>query len=255
MAVLAVCSLWPAAARTYVIAAAVDVNSTLKGYAERNVRLAVSFFTRQGVTDIRQLYGREVTREALIGAFRQVAAEARGDDEVFFVYAGHGYVATSIHHGGITTADAKGYLGYDEIQELLSRLGVGKKVAFINSCYSGGLTAPKKRSKLKRSVLPPARARVKADVMLYLSSKADEPSYLSTDGEDFLSTVIRGLEGRADTNADSYVTARELFNYVNPIILKKFGVHPQMWGRFDDNLRLSKVKPAVRPPFPFQSAH
>lgn len=54
----------------------------------------------------------------------------------------------------------------------------------------------------------------------------------------------RGLQGAADRNGDRKVTARELFNYVNPRVISdtEGQQHPQMWGKFDDSMVVVYVK-------------
>ena len=233
-------TLW-AEAKTYVVVAAVDVRNTLRGYAVKNARTIAEFYRLQGAESVRTFYNKEATRNNIIGALQSIARTARKGDAVFFIYSGHGYAESSIFNGGVTTADKSGgYLGYDEIQILLKNIRAGKKVAFINSCYSGGLTAKKK----KRSKVKPRENASDANVLLYLSSKGSESSFMTNDGFDFLRCVTNGLKGNADANADKVVTARELFNYVNPIIERTFHVHPQMWGNFEDGMELSHIRPA-----------
>lgn len=231
-------------AKTYVVVAAVDVMQSLNGYAVRNAQRAAIFFRHQGAENIQTLYHQNATRQNIIAAMDRVARLAKPGDAVYFIYSGHGYEETTIHNGGITTADPEGYLGYNEIQILLKNTRAGKKIAFINSCYSGGLLRPKKS---------PTKVKVKktgkdnnTNVLLYLSSKGSEASYMTRNGFDFMRCIVDGLYGKADANADKVITARELFNYVNPIIVDKFNVHPQMWGKFDDDMEIAKVKPAKK---------
>lgn len=233
-------TLW-AEAKTYVVVAAVDVRNSLGGYAVKNARTIAEFYRLQGAESVRTFYDKQATRDNIIGALQSIARTARRGDAVFFIYSGHGYAESSIFNGGVTTADKSGgYLGYDEIQILLKNIRAGKKVAFINSCYSGGLTAKKK----KKSKVKAREGASDANVLLYLSSKGSESSFMTRDGFDFLRCVTNGLKGNADANSDKVVTARELFNYVNPIIEKTFHVHPQMWGSFDDGMELSHIQSA-----------
>lgn len=238
-AVLSCCCI-AAGARTYVVVAAVDVMQTLNGYAVRNAQRAARFFRQQGAEDIRTFYHTDATRANIITAMDRVARMAGPDDAVYFVYSGHGYAETTLHNGGVTTADKQGYLGYNEIQILLKNTRAGKKIAFINACYAGGLTRPKKSKTQIRGKRGESDDRT--NVMLYLSSKGNESSYMTRDGFDFMSCIVDGMAGKADTNGDKKVTARELFNYVNPIIVGKFRIHPQMWGRFDDDMVVANVR-------------
>ena len=82
--------------------------------------------------------------------------------------------------------------------------------------------------------------------MLYTSSRPEEPSWERSDMTNsfFISRVLEAFRGAADANNDKKVTARELFNYVNPrVISDTYGKqHPQMWGRFDDSMVVVYVK-------------
>ena len=60
----------------------------------------------------------------------------------------------------------------------------------------------------------------------------------------FITRILEGFRGAADVNNDKKVTARELFNYVNPNVINdtKGQQHPQLWGRFDDSMVVVYVK-------------
>ena len=74
----------------------------------------------------------------------------------------------------------------------------------------------------------------------------DEVSWERTDMNTsfFFNRILRGFYGEADKNRDKKVTARELFNYVNPgVISDTNGMqHPQMWGKFDDSMVIVYIK-------------
>ena len=60
----------------------------------------------------------------------------------------------------------------------------------------------------------------------------------------FFNRILKGFRGAADANKDKKVTARELFNYVNPNVIQDTNgmQHPQMWGKFDDSMVIVYVK-------------
>ena len=117
---------------------------------------------------------------------------------------------------------------------------------FVNSCHSGTFTlkyndADKKRPKYNKS----------SKVLLFLSSRADEPSWSLSESNKrslFYHFLIKGLRGEADKSGDRKVTARELFNYVaqNVEYTSKYfteeGQHPVMWGQFPDDMVIVYVK-------------
>ncbi len=52
--------------------------------------------------------------------------------------------------------------------------------------------------------------------------------------------LLAGLRGGADNNRDRIVTARELFEFVNPRVkeMTKDVQVPVMWGRFEHNMEV-----------------
>ena len=106
------------------------------------------------------------------------------------------------------------------------------------ACYSGGLTLKSNNNSRRKTE--------KSSVMLYTSSRSNEVSWERMDMRNsfFISRVLEGFRGAADKNNDRKVTARELFNYVNPNVINDTGgrQHPQLWGRFDDSMVVVYVK-------------
>ena len=60
----------------------------------------------------------------------------------------------------------------------------------------------------------------------------------------FVERLLEAFNGQADQNRDRKITARELFNYVNPRVINdtEGRQHPQMMGKFDDSMVLVYVK-------------
>ncbi len=56
--------------------------------------------------------------------------------------------------------------------------------------------------------------------------------------------LVNGLQGAADTNSDGMVTIREIYEFVYRKVADDTGArqHPDLQGRFDNNLPLSIVK-------------
>ena len=115
-----------------------------------------------------------------------------------------------------------------------------RKVIFANACYSGGLNLKTTNNGLM------SRESNTSSVMLYTSSRPQEVSWERADMKNsfFVNRILEGFKGAADTNKDKKVTARELFNYVNPRVISDTynKQHPQMWGRFDDSMVVVYVK-------------
>ena len=179
-----------------------------------------------------------ISRDHILRVLKSEFAKSTPNDEIIFVYSGHGV------QGGLTTyetKDASSLITYNEIQNIMKSAKARRKVILAMACYSGGLTL--KNSNGGRT---PRRSTQKTSVMLYTSSRANEVSWESPDMTNsfFISRILEAFRGAADRNGDRKVTARELFNYVNPRVISdtEGQQHPQMWGKFDDSMVVVYVK-------------
>lgn len=235
-----------AAGRTYVVA--VGINSykypsicpTLGGYTTASAKLAANFFHKYRGGNVFMLLDRNATRSHMLRVMRSQFLKADADDIIMLVFSGHGY------QGGITSYGFDGRtdkgVTYAEVQAVMKQSKARRKVIIAEACYSGGFSNGRSgggnRSSNNQRNHSSYNGRELTEVMLYLSSRSNEVSYASV----FLNTVIAGLSGHADANKDRRVTCRELFNYVNRSVIQKTDdkQHPQMWGRFSDNMVLSQ---------------
>lgn len=192
------------------------------------------FFYNYNNSDVFMLKDKNATRDHILKVLKSQFGKATEKDEIIFAYSGHGF------DGGISCYDSDGrgntkLLYCSEIQEILRKSKAKRKVMFINSCHSGSFSkkygnTPQSKSYRNKNI----------DVMLYLSSRANESSWeMSTmNNSFFFHYLLKGLGGEADANNDRKVTARELFNYVNQQVINiTDGIqHPQMYGKFSDNM-------------------
>ena len=198
------------------------------------------FFHQYNNSEVFLLKNDNATREHILRVLKAQFAKSTSADEIIFAYSGHGF------DGGISTYDSNGN-GYtnvifcQEIQDILKSAKARRKVMFINSCHSGSFAKKYKTDPLVKNFKPN-----KSNIMLYMSSRADELSWESygMTTSFFFHRLIEGLKGAADKNKDHKVTARELFNYVNKLVPDDTGgvQHPQMYGRFSDDMVVVNVK-------------
>lgn len=202
-----------------------------------DARAVSRFFYKYNNSDVFMLLNSNATRNHILRVLKSEFAKSTPDDEIIFVYSGHGV------QGGLTTyeiKDASGIITYNEIQNIMKSAKARRKVILAMACYSGGLT-------LKNNNGPNTqRSTQKTSVMLYTSSRANEVSWENPDMTNsyFISRILEAFKGAADRNGDRKVTARELFNYVNPRVISDTNgrQHPQMWGKFDDSMVVVYVK-------------
>lgn len=199
-----------------------------------------NFFHDYNNSEVFMLKNNNATRDHILKVLKSQFSKSTENDEIIFAYSGHGF------DGGISCYDSDGkgntrIVYCSEIQEILRNCKARRKVMFINSCHSGSFS--------KKYGSNPGKNSYKnnnSNVMLYLSSRANEPSWemASMKNSFFFHYLIKALEGAADVNGDKKVTARELFNYVNKevINISEGEQHPQMYGKFDDDMVVVYVK-------------
>lgn len=224
--------------KTYVVVVGIsdyrypDICPSLRGLTITSAKTAATFFHDNSRCSTFMLLDKNATKDHIIRVLNSMFARADDSDIVMFVFSGHGYP------GGITTwgfdGNANTAITYAEIQRIMKKCKASRKLILAEACYSGGI---KTRDNTNRQRRP---KRTSSEVMVYTSSRADEVSYVPG----FMQYVIKGLAGRADNDQNSMVTARELFNYVNAKVITETNgkQHPQMWGKFDNNMVISYLR-------------
>lgn len=202
-----------------------------------DARSVSRFFHSYNGSSVFMLLNENATRVHILKVLKREFAKSTANDEIIFVYSGHGI------QGGLTcyeTKDMNSIITYDEIQNIMKSAKARRKIILAMACYSGGLTLQGNNSRQKR------RSTQNTSVMLYTSSRPNEVSWERSDMTNsfFMSRILEGFRGAADSNRDRKVTARELFNYVNPHVISDTNgqQHPQLWGRFDDSMVVVYVK-------------
>lgn len=205
-----------------------------------DARAISKFFYGYNNSDVFMLKDSNATRDHILRKLESHFSKSTENDEIIFAYSGHGF------DGGITCYENDGrgntqIIYCSEIQEILRKCKARRKIMFIMSCHSGSFS--KKYGNDSRSQ---SYKNNNSNVMLYLSSRSNESSWESPYMENsfFFHYLIKALEGAADVNGDKKVTARELFNYVNKNVIEiTDGVqHPQMYGKFPDDMVVVYVK-------------
>lgn len=247
MAVLAVFALAfsASAQKTYVVS--VGLNNYQPGgncddlpTCVGDVTAISKFFHNYNNSDVFMLKNQNATRDHILKVLKNQFAKSGPDDEIIFCYSGHGF------DGGISCYDVRepgqtNVVFVTEIQEILRKCKARRKIMFINSCHSGSFSKNYGNDPRTRDY-----KSSKSNVMLYLSSRANESSWCSSlmDMSYYYQALMDGLKGGADKNGDRKVTARELFNYVNAAVINMSGgkQHPQMYGKFPDDMVVVYVK-------------
>ena len=200
-----------------------------------DARAISHFFHDYNGSHVFMLLNENATRDHILRVLQQEFSKSTAKDEIIFAYIGHGF------QGGLTcweTKDMNSIITYNEVQRIMQKAKARRKIILAMSCYSGGLTLPQGERL--------ARPTDNTSVLIYASSRPDEPSWASRTMRNsfFVERLLEAFNGQADQNRDRKITARELFNYVNPRVINDTDgrQHPQMMGKFDDSMVLVYVK-------------
>lgn len=226
-----------ATAKTYVVAVGLTDYEKEKNSlpcSRNDMQQTAKFFKEYAGAEVFVLIDQNATRDHILRVVKKLFGKATQNDMIVFAYSGHGF------DGGITCYAEDEVIHCQEIQALMRSAKAKQKIMLVMSCHSGSFT--------KRYAPLAAHSNTgdlkKSDVMLFLSSRANESSYEHRDMKMsfFFDSLLSGLKGKADANKDRRVTARELYKYVRTNVLRATAnqQHPQMWGQFDDNMVLMR---------------
>ncbi len=204
------------------------------------------------------LTNRNATRAEVLRAINEKLRLAFDDDEVIIYLACHGVpdeVTNEIY-----------FLCYDsqqeniigtgisqlDIQKAISTARAKKVVLIVDACHSGGVgLAPNIAQRGSYATLTnkllQELGQVRDGIAILSASSASEFSQEGQSWEGhgaFTHYLIRGLSGEADNNKNGLITIREVYEYVYRKVADDTGgkQHPNLSGKFDNDLPLSVVK-------------
>jgi uncharacterized caspase-like protein len=169
---------------------------------------------------------KDAGKAKLIEALNGVAAEAKPDDAVLLMYAGHGYLMEDIKMGYWIPVDAsvktaQGWISNSDISKLLAAIRARQLILISDSCYSGSLT---KEQKLTPGKEMKAEDILKQRSVLVFSSGADEP--VSDEGKDghsiFAWNLIKTLQ-----SSGSLTPGAQIWSVVSKDVTKEYPQQPQ----------------------------
>ncbi len=157
---------------------------------------------------------------------------AKAVDKIVFYFSGHGYPGGFLPYEMRKIEDG---LIYSEVIKIMNSSKAKDKIIFADACNSGAIR--------KNQTSAPSNI---GNIMMFLSSRGNEYSIespLLSNGY-FTNYLLHALGGKADSNGDRSVTAKELYDYVSTgvIQLSKGKQHPVMWGKFPDDMVIVKYR-------------
>jgi uncharacterized caspase-like protein len=196
-------------------------------YAHKDALDMYNLFTLQtAASNVKLLTNKEATGDNIIQVAKELFTKTNPEDIVIFFFSGHGNTGCFYAHDKI--------LSFKSLQEIFKKTKAKRKIIFADACFSGTFRTSGQSSNEN------ANSDVGENILLFLSSRSNQTSAESKKIKNgaFTYFLIAGLKGGADVNKDRYVTAKELFTFVNPKVKSytKGGQVPVMWGKFDDNM-------------------
>ncbi|MBF0159182.1 MAG: caspase family protein [Magnetococcales bacterium] len=229
------------------------------------------------------LLDQQASRDAILGAWKTLANEAKAGDILIFSYAGHGsqskeripgseedgldefYVLTHFNPNG---PDSRERILDDDIAEMIHNAPHLQTMVISDSCHSGTMTRGTKKGLLKYRRLPQQSitndamteettatrgidesAAMQRAVSFSAVSDREEVPEITIDAKQrgaMSWAMANGLRGAADLNRDGQITQQELKSYVNEKIRTVTdGIqHPQIKTRNAIHLTLNTDRPA-----------
>jgi uncharacterized caspase-like protein len=169
---------------------------------------------------------KDAGKAKIIEALNSVAAEAKPEDAVLLMYAGHGYLMDDIKMGYWIPVDAsvktaQGWISNSDISKLLLAIRARQLILISDSCYSGSLTKEHKVAQAKEIKVEDI---LKQRSVMVFSSGADEP--VSDDGKEghsiFAWNLIKTLQTTGNLTAGA-----QIWNVVSKDVTKEYPQQPQ----------------------------
>lgn len=222
-------------AETYVVCVGIgsyeDSKVQTLAKTEKDAKAMADFY-KKGTKNVAIITGKYATKAQISETLRSQFGRATTGDKIVFYFSGHGYP------GGYCPYDMRKIedgLTYSEVINIMHASKAKDKIIFADACNSGAIR--------KNQTSAPSNL---GNILMFLSSRGNEYSIespLLSNGY-FTNYLLHGLGGKADSNGDRKITAKELFNYVSTGVtqLSKGKQHPVMWGKFPDDMVIVKYR-------------
>jgi len=182
---------------------------------------------------VKLLINDQAKYDSIVSYTAQLFRRANPDDVVLFFFSGRG-------QGNAFYANDK-ILYLSKLNEIFKQTKARRKLIFADACYSGTLSGES-----DNQAVPDGSKGLDSNVLLYLSSRSDQYATGSTSFRNGVFTyfLLTGLRGGADANKNGSITAKELYDYVNPKVKERTNGKqiPSMRGKFDTGMVILKLK-------------
>ena len=204
-------------------------------YARRDALIVKEYFIKVlGVPEENVIFliDGNATKARIEGYLKQYIPANVGKDTTLYVYfAGHGAPDMEkgdpylVPHDGDTRFIAQTGYNLKTFYKDLDNLNIPRVYVFLDSCFSG--VASRAAEMLAKGARPALvhveDVRLDSDVVVSLSASASGQSsnaYPETKHGLFTYFLLRALKGEADENDDSWISVKEIFDYVKNHVVR-----------------------------------
>ena len=196
--------------------------------------------------DIVLLLDEKATLSNIRKAIREKYGQAKATDHIIFFFSGHGT------DGYFCQYDAGGsyenFLSHEDIQNAFKNSKAGVKLCIADACHAGSIrnnSISKKTTNFFKEYSDKSTSK-KDNIIVFMSSRGSQYSQENTKLAQGVFTyyLIESFQGKADTNKDKKVTAKEMYSYVRNNVAKETGKMqvPVMFGKFSENTVIVSYK-------------
>jgi serine/threonine protein phosphatase PrpC len=240
----------PCLADTYAVAIGISDYKVLNyrtgdlNFADKDALRFVSFLKSEAggsvsLNNIRILTNRQATKRAILEVLL-LFKNASKSDRIIFYFSGHGTEGAFIPYDGNINSNT--HLTHQEIKAMFKMSAASTKICIADACFSGGMV-------LGRSIGMDSSPKIDKSqyaVAFILSSRATQASVeykRIINGGIFSFFLMKGLNGKADSDHNQIVSIQELYQYVAPRV-KKYTPNKQapiFVGNFPDELPMAYI--------------
>jgi hypothetical protein len=183
------------------------------------------------------LLNKDATKRNIINALQQVFSQSTDNDFIIFYFSGHG------SPGYFCPTDYTNQkIEHEVVKNYFKNANARYRVCIADACFSGSIGA----GDTNNNSVPGSTQQLRdARIAVIMSSKPNqtslEPGFLHQGLFSYF--LIKGLQGKADLNHDSYITMGELFLYTkNEVTAKSAGAQiPVVFGKNMDRIPLARI--------------
>jgi hypothetical protein len=197
------------------------------GYAVNDAQSVGTALKRFGFDEVITIFDGEATQQRILRTLGDdLYVKTQEEDRVFIFFAGHGQTQDLPNGNKVgyiipVEGEINNYystaISMRQLQDLSERLRAKHIFFALDACFSGLLLRMRGDGTAADAVLEGTTAPVRQ----VLTAGSEGEQVVEFDGNGlFTKVLLSGLQGEADVNRDSRITASELYQFINPRVLE-----------------------------------